>query len=100
GGTFGRGWAPPLDFDGTEDGSDCLVIARLTGIHVFKGATRMEATVATIDIDQRMTLLPVQFLQSEHGGADAAAAAPRAGPTVVAGSAAIVGSQIQLKFDK
>jgi hypothetical protein len=91
--------APPPD-PGDGSGSDtsaCLVIARLGGIHVFKGPEGWRATVAAIDIDDRATLLPTYVLQDQLLRSRAAAPA---GPVVVEGSAQITGDRIEVTFDK
>lgn len=43
---------------------DCLEIARLTGVRVWKGHDAWHATIHDIDIDDRPTLLPVSVLQA------------------------------------
>jgi hypothetical protein len=94
--------APPDPGDGSgSDTSACLVIARVTGIHVFKAPEGWRAAVASIDIDRRATLLPVQALQAELLRADAgSSAAAVAGPVVVEDGTRTRGSRIEVIFDK
>jgi hypothetical protein len=58
-------WLPPMQApdDSGADTSGCLVIARLTGVHVYQEVDTWMSAVASIDIDGRMTLVPTQLLQ-------------------------------------
>ncbi|APV49330.1 hypothetical protein BWI17_06325 [Betaproteobacteria bacterium GR16-43] len=96
-------WWPPRDAGDASEGdtSECLVIARATGVRIFKGPEGWRASVGAIDMDQRMTLLPTYILQQQLLRAGVAVApGASAGPVVVAGSAAIAGASVELAFDK
>lgn len=95
-------WSPPdqlPDGSGTASG-DCLVLARLSDIHVFPGETGPSATVGGIDMDRRMTLLPSQTLQAALLRPGVAAAAAPAGPVLVADGLAVAGTDLQLTFNR
>ncbi len=92
-------WAPSPDPDGIEDRTDCIVIARLSGIHLQRTDDGWTMSVASLTIDGRQTLLPTQALQALLP-AEAEPAMPAAGPVIEADSAAIAGSDIALTFDK
>lgn len=78
---------------------DCIILAQLTGIHIFKDNSDpkkevWKATVAGINIDNRPTLLPTHVLQSSLP----ALVTTHAGPRVV--SASRVGTAVTITFDK
>ena len=92
-------WAPPSDLDGLEDRSDCLVIARLSGVHLTRSATGWDVALGALAIDGRMTLLPTQLLQALLPAA-APATPPAAGPLIEPGSGSIAGNTVTLRFDR
>jgi hypothetical protein len=90
-------WTPPPDLDGLEDRSDCLVLARLSGVRLTRTDAGWDATVAGLAIDGRMTLLPTQALQALPPPLPPP---PAAGPRPVPGSLSLAGSALTLRFDK
>jgi hypothetical protein len=95
--------AAPTDAASTPDdelADDCLAIATLRDVHIFldqsaPGAAVWKATVKTIDIDRRPTLLPTHVLQD---ALQALATGGFAGPVVTHGARA--GQVLTLEFDK
>ncbi|SEP63693.1 hypothetical protein SAMN04488038_10137 [Solimonas aquatica] len=94
-------WPPP---DDAGDGSgrataDCLVLARLSGVHLHKNGDVLQAEVGGIDIDGRQTLLPAQLLQQlpVFSGSDVL---PATGPLLKSGGAQVSGTQLTLRLDR
>lgn len=100
--------ASPGPIDAENDAThtltdDCLVLAHLTDIHIFKDNSDpknevWKATIAAISIDDRPTLLPTHVLQNAIEPVTPAPAPSPAGPMLM--SASRVGNAVTLVFDK
>ncbi|MGG5820900.1 hypothetical protein [Falsiroseomonas sp. HW251] len=86
-------WLPPPDIDGVEDRTDCMVLARLTGVSLRLTDAGWQTDVASVSIDGRATLLPTQLLEALRPPP----AAP-AGPVLA--EATLGAQEVTLRFDR
>ena len=85
---------------GLSDEQLCLPLARLSGVHIHLDPDGWHAEVATIDIDQRPTLLATELLQDALLRPGVAVPPVPVGPVVVPGGAVSAAKKITLTFDQ
>ena len=95
-------FAPLPEADESNESNEedlCLTLARLREVHVWQDANGWQATIGSVELGARSTLLPTSLLQLLLL-ADPPPAAAVAGAVVVANGATLTGSDVKLVFSQ